>query len=66
MPGCTQCKMTKKFLDKHEIDYDEIDASSPEGRSIIKEYNVKKCPFVVDGGEHFSNYVEVVDYYGNL
>ncbi len=66
MSGCTQCMMTKKFLADHGIDYDEVDASSPEGQGIINEYGVKHCPFVVDGDKFFGNYGEVVDYYGNL
>jgi len=64
LPNCVQCNQTKKLLDKLELKYEVVDAStSEEGyRYITETLGYKQAPVVVvtnDKGqtiEHWSGF----------
>ena len=51
-PWCGTCREAKRFLDKHNIPYSEIDIESVPGAAYAVEANVGKRAipqFVIDG-----------------
>lgn len=49
---CRDCRTAKRFLDQHNIPYNEIDIETTPGAAYAVEYNVGKRAipqFVIDG-----------------
>lgn len=49
--NCPQCRMVKKFLNEHELDYNEVNIEEqPEAREYLMNMNLKTVPVTeVDG-----------------
>jgi mycoredoxin len=71
---CRDCREAKKFLDKHQIAYTEIDIEATPGAAdeVLRHVGKRAIPqFVIDGkwiqpyraGEGFL-YEEMVEYFG--
>lgn len=59
MPGCPQCKQTKRWLDNHNIAYNEIDITTDREAYlyITDALGYKQAPVVeVDREEHWSGF----------
>lgn len=47
-PSCQPCKATKRWLDKRDIPYQEVDiTTSPKDADAIRELGFKKAPVVI-------------------
>jgi len=47
-PQCQPCKATKRWLDKHDIPYTEVDVTtSPVDAEAIRELGFKEAPVVI-------------------
>ncbi|GEL13396.1 hypothetical protein FC15_GL001360 [Lapidilactobacillus concavus DSM 17758] len=45
--GCMQCKMTKRFLQEHHVDYQEVNINqSPESANYLREKGFRSVPIV--------------------
>lgn len=56
--NCIQCKMTKRFLEEHNIDFVEKNTSeNPEFVTYLKELDFQVVPVVeVEGAESFTGF----------
>ena len=55
--NCVQCKMTKRFLDQHEVAYQEINLDEqPEFIAHVKELGFSAAPVVETESESFSGF----------
>lgn len=53
-PNCMQCKMTKKFLEKANVDFEYIDATKDkEALSYVKSLGYKSLPVIENESTHF-------------
>lgn len=52
-PWCAGCKTVKKYLDKNEIKYSEIDITSTEGIKEVKELGILSIPVTSVNGKLF-------------
>jgi glutaredoxin-like protein NrdH len=57
-PGCQPCRMSKKLLDKHNIDYVTVDISQDEaGRQAVIDLGYQSLPVLVtDTGNHWNGF----------
>ena len=56
LPGCVQCKMTTKKLERDGLEYNLIDMSDPDKLAYAKSLGYQSAPVVFYGGEHWSGY----------
>jgi glutaredoxin-like protein NrdH len=57
LPDCIQCEMTKKYLDKHKVEYSTVDMSQDkEASEKIAELGYKQAPVVVYNNFHWSGF----------
>lgn len=51
--GCIQCKMTKRFLSQHHVDFDEININEqPESLDYLKAQGFQSLPIVMAQTDH--------------
>ena len=56
-PACTQCKFTKKELDKAGIEYTIVDISRDEqARNYVQQLGYLQAPVVQAGTDHWSGF----------
>ncbi|UQS82233.1 glutaredoxin-like protein NrdH [Bombilactobacillus folatiphilus] len=49
--GCMQCKMTKRFLTEHQIDFQEVNINQqPESLATLKQQGFQSVPIVIADG----------------
>ena len=47
-PGCTQCVMTKRWLDSRGVDYDTVDLTeSPDDYAAVTALGYKAAPVIM-------------------
>jgi glutaredoxin-like protein NrdH len=57
LPDCIQCEMTKKYLDRHKVEYLTVDMSEDkEASEKIAELGYKQAPVVVYNNFHWSGF----------
>ncbi|HFX3955222.1 TPA: glutaredoxin-like protein NrdH [Streptococcus agalactiae] len=55
--NCMQCKMTKKFLDQHGADFEEINIDEkPEKIEYVKNLGFSAAPVIEAGNVIFSGF----------
>ncbi|HEN2357735.1 TPA: glutaredoxin-like protein NrdH [Streptococcus agalactiae] len=55
--NCMQCKMTKKFLDQHGADFEEINIDEkPEKIEYVKNLGFSAAPVIEVGNVVFSGF----------
>ena len=55
--NCMQCKMTKKFLDQHGADFEEINIDEkPEKIEYVKNLGFSAAPVIEGGNVVFSGF----------
>ncbi|HEO1849899.1 TPA: redoxin NrdH [Streptococcus agalactiae] len=55
--NCMQCKMTKKFLDQHGVDFEEINIDEkPEKIEYVKNLGFSAAPVIEAGNVVFSGF----------
>lgn len=55
--NCMQCKMTKKFLDQHGADFEEINIDEkPEKIEYVKNLGFSAAPVIDAGNVVFSGF----------
>ncbi|HGA2539684.1 TPA: redoxin NrdH [Streptococcus agalactiae] len=55
--NCMQCKMTKKFLDQHGADFEEINIDEkPEKIEYVKNLGFSAAPVIEAGNIVFSGF----------
>ena len=55
--NCVQCKMTKRFLDSHHVEYKEINLDEqPEFINHVKELGFTAAPVIQTPTESFSGF----------
>ena len=55
--NCMQCKMTKKFLDQHGADFEEINIDKkPEKIEYVKNLGFSAAPVIEAGNVVFSGF----------
>ncbi|HEN5974839.1 TPA: glutaredoxin-like protein NrdH [Streptococcus agalactiae] len=55
--NCMQCKMTKKFLDQHGADFEEINIDEkPEKIEYVKNIGFSAAPVIEAGNVVFSGF----------
>ncbi|HEN7793539.1 TPA: glutaredoxin-like protein NrdH [Streptococcus agalactiae] len=55
--NCMQCKMTKKFLDQHGADFEEINIDEkPEKIEYVKNLGFSATPVIEAGNVVFSGF----------
>ncbi|MGV3300727.1 redoxin NrdH [Streptococcus agalactiae] len=55
--NCMQCKMTKKFLDQHGADFEEINIDEkPEKIEYVKNLGFTAAPVIEAGNVVFSGF----------
>ncbi|HGI4980528.1 TPA: redoxin NrdH [Streptococcus agalactiae] len=55
--NCMQCKMTKKFLDQHGADFEEINIDEkPEKIEYVKNLGFSSAPVIEAGNVVFSGF----------
>lgn len=57
--GCAHCAAVKDVLEKLKSDYpdlalEEIEATSPEGQSLIQKHGILSSPGILVNGEFFA------------
>lgn len=56
-PGCVQCRMTKRWLDRAGAEYQTVDLSeSPQDMAAVKALGYQSAPVVAVGDEHWSGF----------
>lgn len=56
-PACVQCNATKRFLDKHDIDYETIDISEdPQSLELIVGMGFTAAPVVITDDDSWSGF----------
>ncbi|MGO9862684.1 MAG: glutaredoxin family protein [Terriglobales bacterium] len=57
-PGCPDCRMAKRFLDRHKLPYTEIDIEVTPGAAdeVIKRTGKRAIPQLVIDGEWVQPY----------
>lgn len=60
VPGCIECKKFKEWWDSNlqnfkNINFKEIDATTPEGQEMVLKYQILSSPGIVVNGELFSS-----------
>ncbi len=54
---CVQCKMTKKFLDQHKVEYNEINLDEqPEFIDYVKGLGFSAAPVIETENDVFSGF----------
>jgi len=58
LPSCAMCNMTKKYLDRLEIKYSEVELQNdPEAaKMVMEELGYKAAPVVIAGDAHWSGF----------
>lgn len=57
LPECVQCDMTKKYLDRHSVEYSTVDLSQDkEASDKIGKLGYKQAPVVTYGTFHWSGF----------
>jgi glutaredoxin-like protein NrdH len=57
LPSCPQCDTTKRFLEKKNIEYTEIDLTQdPDALDKIKDWGYSAAPVVHVNGTHWSGF----------
>lgn len=57
LSACVQCDSTKRYLDKHFIEYTEISLNrSPKARERVQELGYSQAPVVEAGEQHWSGF----------
>ncbi len=55
--NCVQCKMTKRFLEEHQIEFKEINLDEqPEFIQHVKELGFSAAPVIETASESFSGF----------
>lgn len=55
--NCMQCKMTKKFLDQHGADFEEVNIDEkPEKIEYVKNLGFSAAPVIEAGNVVFSGF----------
>lgn len=55
--NCVQCKMTKKFLDQHKVEYNEINLDEqPEFIDHVKGLGFSAAPVIETENDVFSGF----------
>jgi glutaredoxin len=64
-PGCSSCKLAKKYLLENRIVFFEIDLTQPENRSeFIAAYpEIRKVPAIFEDGKFIGGYNDLVERY---
>jgi glutaredoxin-like protein NrdH len=56
-PSCVQCDMTKKFLDKNEINYKVVDLSQDqESLDMVLGLGFSAAPVVIAGDDKWAGF----------
>lgn len=56
-PGCQGCRMTKRYLDQHDIAYETVDVSEqPEAAQTVTDLGYMALPVVVTADGHWSGF----------
>lgn len=56
-PGCTQCRMTKRFLDQRGVTYRAVDLTeSPGDLEAVLALGYKTAPVICAGDEHWHGF----------
>lgn len=56
-PSCVQCDMTKRFLDKNNIDYQTIDITqNPEALQMILDMGFSSAPVVITDSDSWAGF----------
>ena len=57
-PGCTQCTMSRRWLDSRGVDYDTVDLTqSPDDYAAVTALGYKSAPVImVADGVHWSGF----------
>ena len=56
-PACTQCKFTKRELDKTGIEYEIVDISQdPQALEYVQQLGYLQAPVVQAGADHWSGF----------
>jgi len=60
---CPKCPATKDMLIAKNIDFEHVDASTPEGLELARKYGVGSVPtlVVVDGDENIQDSASGID-----
>lgn len=57
LPDCIQCEMTKKYLDRNNVQYSTVDMSEDkEASENISKLGYKQAPVVVYNNFHWSGF----------
>ncbi len=57
LPSCIQCDMTKKYLDKYEIEYSVVDLSQDlQAAKVVADLGYKQAPVVIYDKFHWSGF----------
>ncbi|MDO4681101.1 MAG: glutaredoxin domain-containing protein [Aerococcus sp.] len=52
---CQQCRLVKRWLNEHEIPFEEVDGSTVQGRDAVIKLGYRTLPVVVlENGNHFA------------
>lgn len=56
-PSCVQCDMTKRMLDKNNIEYNTVDITEdPSALEMIKGMGFMSAPVVITGSDAWSGF----------
>jgi len=57
LTACVQCDSTKRYLDKHLVDYEEISLNrSPKAREHVQALGYSQAPVIEAGDQHWSGF----------
>ena len=56
LPGCVQCKLTAKKLEREGLEYQLVDMTEPDNLAHAKSLGYLQAPVVIYGDEHWSGY----------
>jgi glutaredoxin-like protein NrdH len=57
LSACVQCDSTKRFLDKHLIEYEEVSLNrSPKARERVQQLGYTQAPVIEAGDQHWSGF----------
>lgn len=65
LPTCLYCKKVIKFLEEHNIEYNEIDITNPQNEEVlIKIGGKRQVPFLVDKQNNIEMYEsnDIIEY----
>lgn len=57
LSACVQCESTKRYLDKHQVEYEEISLNrSQKAREHVQSLGYSQAPVIVAGDQHWSGF----------